>query len=182
LKEAGVDAIKLEGGVRVISRIKAILDAGIVVCGHIGLTPQSSGQLGGHKAQGRTLESAKLVVEDARAIAEAGAQLLLLEAVPPEVAGFIARELPIPVLGIGAGAEVDGQLLIVSDVLGQFQAFTPKFVKKYADIAGVATEALKEYVADVRDGRFPEEQHVYHMLEGEEERFAEFVRQEKGRA
>jgi 3-methyl-2-oxobutanoate hydroxymethyltransferase len=182
LKEAGVDAIKLEGGVRVISRIKAILDAGIVVCGHIGLTPQSSGQLGGHKAQGRTLESAKLVIEDARAIAEAGAQLLLLEAVPPEVAGFIARELPIPVLGIGAGAEVDGQLLIVSDVLGQFQAFTPKFVKKYADIAGVATEALKEYVADVRDGRFPEEQHVYHMLEGEEERFAEFVRQEKGRA
>jgi len=182
LKEAGVDAIKLEGGVRVISRIKAILDAGIVVCGHIGLTPQSSGQLGGHKAQGRTLESAKLLIEDARAIAEAGAQLLLLEAVPPEVAGFIARELPIPVLGIGAGAEVDGQLLIVSDVLGQFQAFTPKFVKKYADIAGVATEALKEYVADVRDGRFPEEQHVYHMLEGEEERFAEFVRQEKGRA
>ena len=182
LKEAGVDAIKLEGGVRVISRIKAILDAGIVVCGHIGLTPQSSGQLGGHKAQGRTLESAKLLIEDARAIAEAGAQLLLLEAVPPEVAGFIARELPIPVLGIGAGAEVDGQLLIVSDVLGQFQAFTPKFVKKYADIAGVTTEALKEYVADVRDGRFPEEQHVYHMLEGEEERFAEFVRQEKGRA
>jgi 3-methyl-2-oxobutanoate hydroxymethyltransferase len=174
LKEAGVDAIKLEGGVRVISRIKAILDAGIVVCGHIGLTPQSSGQLGGHKAQGRTLESAQAVVEDARAISAAGAQLLLLEAVPPEVAAFIREELPIPVLGIGAGAEVDGQLLIVSDVLGTFQAFTPKFVKKYADLAGVSTAALSEYVADVRAGAFPADEHCYHMLDGEEERFAQW--------
>jgi len=172
LKEAAVDAIKLEGGVRVVSRVKAILDAGIVVCGHIGLTPQSSGQLGGHKAQGRTLEAAKLVVEDARALHEAGVQLLLLEAVPPEVAGFIRDELPIPVLGIGAGANVDGQLLIVSDVLGTFQAFTPKFVKKYADIAGVSTAALKEYVSDVRAGAFPQEEHCYRMLEGEAERFA----------
>ena len=155
LKEAGVDAIKLEGGVSVISRVKAILDAGIVVCGHIGLTPQSSGQLGGHKAQGRTLESAKLVVADARALYEAGVQLLLIEAVPPEVAAFIAAELPIPVLGIGAGEQVDGQLLIVSDVLGTFQAFTPKFVRKYADLAGVATSALTEYVADVRAGAVP---------------------------
>lgn len=177
LKEAGVDAIKLEGGVRVISRVKAILDAGIVVCGHIGLTPQSSGQLGGHKAQGRTLESAKLVVEDARALAAAGVQLLLLEAVPPEVAAAITAELPIPVLGIGAGAEVDGQLLIVSDVLGTFQAFTPKFVKKYADLAGVSTTALSEYVADVRAGRFPEEQHCYRMLEGEHDKFAAYVKE-----
>jgi 3-methyl-2-oxobutanoate hydroxymethyltransferase len=172
LKEASVDAIKLEGGVSVVSRVKAILEAGIVVCGHIGLTPQSSGKLGGHKAQGRTLESAKLVVEDARALAEAGVQLLLVEAVPPEVAGFIRKELPIPVLGIGAGADVDGQLLIVSDVLGTFQAFTPKFVKKYADLAGVATAALTEYVTDVRGRSFPEEQHCYRMLEGEQERFA----------
>src|SRR5664280_1263517 len=141
LKEANVDAIKLEGGVRTVSRVKAILDAGVAVCGHIGLTPQSSGQLGGHKAQGRTIESAKLVVEDARALHEAGVQLLLVEAVPPEVAAFIRDELPIPVLGIGAGEQVDGQLLIVSDVLGTFQAFTPRFVKKYADLAGVATPA-----------------------------------------
>ena len=176
LKEASVDAIKLEGGVRVLSRIRAILDAGIVVCGHIGLTPQSSGQLGGHKAQGRTLETAKAVIEDARAIAEAGAQLLLLEAVPPEVAGFIRRELPIPVLGIGAGADVDGQLLIISDLLGEFQAFTPKFVKKYADIAAVSVDALKAYAADVREGHFPEEQHCYRMLEGEAERFAEYTK------
>ena len=172
LKEASVDAVKLEGGVRVITRVKAILDAGIVVCGHIGLTPQSSGQLGGHKAQGRTLDAAKLVVEDARALYEAGVQLLLLEAVPPEVAGFIRAELPIPVLGIGAGDDVDGQLLIVSDVLGIFQAFTPKFVKKYADLGGVATAALTEYVADVRAGRFPQEEHCYRMLEGEHDKFA----------
>ena len=176
-KEAGVDAIKLEGGVRTLSRVKAILDAGIAVCGHIGLTPQSSGQLGGHKAQGRTLESAKLVVEDARALCEAGVQLLLVEAVPPEVAGFIRDELPIPVLGIGAGADVDGQLLIVSDVLGTFQAFTPKFVKKYADLAGVSTAALTEYVKDVRGGQFPEDQHSYLMLEGEAGKFADWAKQ-----
>jgi 3-methyl-2-oxobutanoate hydroxymethyltransferase len=176
-KEAGVDAIKLEGGVRTVSRVRAILDAGIAVCGHIGLTPQSSGQLGGHKAQGRTLDSAKLVVEDARALCEAGVQLLLVEAVPPEVAGFIRAELPIPVLGIGAGADVDGQLLIVSDVLGTFQAFTPKFVKKYADLAGISTAALTEYVSDVRGGQFPEDQHSYLMLDGEADRFADWAKQ-----
>jgi 3-methyl-2-oxobutanoate hydroxymethyltransferase len=179
LKEAAVDAVKLEGGVRVVSRVKAILDAGIVVCGHIGLTPQSSAQLGGHKAQGRTLESARLVVADARALHEAGVQLLLLEAVPPELAAFIRSELPIPVLGIGAGEEVDGQLLIVSDVLGTFQAFTPKFVKKYADLAGVATAALSEYVAEVRAGDFPAEEHCYRMLEGEHEKFAAWAKEEE---
>jgi 3-methyl-2-oxobutanoate hydroxymethyltransferase len=179
LKEAAVDCVKLEGGVSVISRVRAILAAGIVVCGHIGLTPQSSGQLGGHKAQGRTLESARLVVEDARALYEAGVQLLLVEAVPPEVAAFIAAELPIPVLGIGAGGQVDGQLLIVSDVLGTFQAFTPKFVKKYADLAGVSTAALSEYVKDVRASAFPEEEHCYHMLEGEHERFAAYTKENR---
>ena len=179
LQAADVDAIKLEGGVRVASRITAIRDAGIVVCGHIGLTPQSSGQLGGHKAQGRTLDSAQAVVEDARAVYEAGAQLLLIEAVPPEVAGFIRAELPIPVIGLGAGTEVDGQLLIVSDVLGIFQAFTPKFVKKYADIAGIATAALTEYVTDVRAGTFPADEHCYHMLAGETEKFEEWGRQDR---
>jgi 3-methyl-2-oxobutanoate hydroxymethyltransferase len=176
LKEANVDAIKLEGGKRVISRIKAILDAGIVVCGHIGLTPQSSGQLGGHKAQGRTVESAQLVIEDALAIEEAGAQLLLLEAVPPEVAGFITKKLAIPVLSIGAGLECDGQLLIVSDMIGQFQAFTPKFVKKYANIAEVITNAMKDYVKDVKAASFPADEHCYHMLKGEDEKFREMIK------
>jgi len=179
LKEAAVEAVKLEGGARVLGRVKAILDAGIVVCGHIGLTPQSSGQLGGHKAQGRTLDTAKIVVEDARALCEAGVQLLLLEAVPPEVAAFIAAELPIPVLGIGAGEEVDGQLLIVSDVLGTFQAFTPKFVKKYADLAGVSTAALGDYVKDVRAGAFPEEAHCYRMLDGEHDKFAAWTKENR---
>lgn len=177
LKEAGVDAIKLEGGVRVISRIKAILDAGIVVCGHIGLTPQSSGQLGGHKAQGRTVESAKLLIEDALAIEQAGAQLLLLEAVPPEVAGFITDKLSIPVFGIGAGADCDGQLLIVSDLIGQFQAFTPKFVKQYANIAEVITGAMSEYIKDIKAGTFPASEHCYHMLKGEEEKFRQLAKQ-----
>jgi len=176
LKEAGVDAIKLEGGVRVVSRIKAILDAGIVVCGHIGLTPQSSGQLGGHKAQGRTVASAKLLIEDALAIEEAGAQLLLLEAVPPEVTGFISKKLSIPVLSIGAGPDCDGQLLIVSDLVGQFQAFTPKFVKKYANVAEVITGAMSEYIKEVKEGTFPSDEHCYHMLKGEDEKLKELIK------
>ncbi len=176
IKEAGVDAIKLEGGKRVISRIKAILDSGIVVIGHIGLTPQSSGQIGGHKAQGRTAESARLVIEDALAIEEAGAHMLLIEAVPPEVSGFIARKLKIPVLSIGAGGECDGQLLIVSDVIGQFTAFTPKFVKQYANVAEVITNALREYIKDVKTGAFPTEAHCYHMIKGEEEKLREIIK------
>ncbi len=176
LKEAGVDGVKLEGGVRVIPRIRAILDAGIVVCGHIGLTPQSSGQLGGHKAQGRTVESAKLLIKDALAIEEAGAQLLLLEAVPPEVAGFITKKLRIPVLSIGAGPYCDGQLLIVSDLIGQFQAFTPKFVKKYANVAQVVTDAMRAYVKDVKDEAFPTDEYCYHMLKGEAEKFEDMIK------
>jgi len=176
LKEAGVDAVKLEGGRRVASRIAAIVDAGIVVMGHIGLTPQSSGQLGGHKAQGRTLESARMLVQDAFAVQEAGAHMLLLEAIPPEVGAYITRALAIPVLAIGAGAACDGQLLIVSDVIGQFQTFIPKFVKRYADVAGTVTTAMRDYVADVKAGTFPAEEHCYHMLEGEEAKFrAEFA-------
>jgi len=171
LKEAGCDAIKLEGGVRVAAQIRAIVNAGILVMGHIGLTPQSSGQLGGHKAQGRTLESAKLVLQDALAVEEAGAQMILLEAVPPEVAAHITKRLRIPVLSIGAGPHCDGQLLIVSDMIGQFQAFTPKFVKKYGDVAGVVVNAMKAYAAEVREGKFPEAEHCYGMLPGEKEKF-----------
>lgn len=179
LKEAGVDAIKLEGGVRITSRIRAIVDAGIVTCGHIGLTPQSSGQLGGHKAQGRTVESAKMVIEDALAVEKAGAHLLLVEAVPPEVTGFIAKKLHIPVLSIGAGPDCDGQLLIVSDTIGQFTAFTPKFVKRYANVAEVVTNALKEYVKDVKSGAFPSDEYCYHMLKGEEQKFQELMKEYK---
>lgn len=175
LKEADVDAIKLEGGTRIVDRIKAISDAGIAVIGHIGLTPQSSGQLGGHKAQGRTAEAAKLTVEDAVAVEKAGARMLLVEAVPPEVTALITETLSIPVLSIGAGLPCDGQLLIVSDMIGQFQAFTPKFVKKYANVAQVITEAMKEYVKDVKEMKFPTDEYIYKMIEGEEEKFKKLM-------
>ena len=177
LKEAAVDAIKLEGGRRILPMVRALLDAGIVVIGHIGLTPQSSGQLGGHKAQGRTVESAQALIEDALALEREGIQMLLLEAIPPEVGRFITQRLALPVLSIGAGLYCDGQLLIVSDLIGQFQAFTPKFVKKYCNVAQTVTEAMKQYAADVRAGTFPEDQHCYHMLDGEFEKFEEMVKQ-----
>jgi len=177
LKEAGVDAIKLEGGQRIVSRIKALLDAGIVVCGHIGLTPQSSGQLGGHKAQGRTIASARALIEDALAIEAAGSQMLLLEAVPPEVSAFIAQKLSIPVFGIGAGPDTDGQLIIVADIIGQFQAFTPKFVKKYCNVAQVITDAMKAYVDEVKGGAFPQDEHCYHMLKDEVGAFPDLMKE-----
>jgi 3-methyl-2-oxobutanoate hydroxymethyltransferase len=147
-----------------------------MVCGHIGLTPQSSGQLGGHKAQGRTVDSAESVIQDALAVEQAGAHLLLVEAVPPEVTGFIRHKLSVPVYGIGAGPDTDGQLLIISDMIGQFQAFTPKFVKKYANVAEVVTGAIRAYIDEVHSGAFPEDEHCYHMLEGEAEKFQELMK------
>ena len=179
LKQAGCDAIKLEGGRRIVPQIRAIVDSGIVVMGHIGLTPQSSGQLGGHKAQGRTLDAAKALIDDAVAIREAGIHMLLLEAIPPEVAGTITRMLDVPVLSIGAGVECDGQLLIVSDLIGQFQAFTPKFVKKYCNVAETITAAMKAYVADVRASKFPEPLHTYSMLKEERPKFDEWIKAQK---
>jgi len=175
-KKAGVDAIKLEGGRRVVPMIRAIVEAGMVVCGHIGLTPQSSGQMGGFKAQGRTAETAYELILDARAIQEAGASFLLLEAVPPEVGRFISEDLKIPVYGIGAGPFVDGQLLIVSDMLGLFEAFTPKFVKKYANLAEEIFKAMQTYVREVKESKFPEDRHTYPMIEGEKERLDEWLR------
>jgi 3-methyl-2-oxobutanoate hydroxymethyltransferase len=175
-KEAAVDAIKLEGGERVVPQVRAILDAGMVVCGHIGLTPQSTGQFGGYKAQGRTAESGADMVKDAVALANAGCQLLLLEAVTPPVAKYITERLDIPVLSIGAGVDCDGQLLIVSDLIGEFQAFTPKFVKKYANVAEVMTQAIAAYAAEVRSGAFPADEHTYKMKDGEYERFLELAK------
>ena len=164
LKEGGVDAIKLEGGKTVASRIRAIRNCGILVFGHIGLTPQSSGVLGGHKAQGRTVESARAVLEDALAVQEAGANFLLVEAVPPEVTAEIHKLLTIPVYSIGAGAPCDGQLTIFADTIGMFQAFTPKFIKKYAEIAPIVIDAFKQYSDEIKNGTFPGEEHVYHVI------------------
>lgn len=178
-KEAGVDAIKLGGGRRITNMIDTISNAGMVVCGHIGLTPQSSGQMGGFKAQGLTAESAYELVKDARSVQQAGAAFLLLEAVPPQVGQFIAKELRIPVYGIGAGPYVEGQLLIVSDMLGIFQAFTPKFVKKYANLAEQIVKAMEDYVKEVKGTKFPEDKHCYQMIEGEYAKMLEILKSER---
>jgi len=177
LKEADMDCVKLEGGRRVLTRIKAIADAGILVMGHIGLTPQSSGVLGGFKAQGRDPESARDLIEDAMAIQDAGAFALLLEAVPPELSQFIAKKLDIPVYSIGAGGPCDGQLLICGDMLGLFEAFTPKFVKKYANVAEIEVKAFKEYVEDVKTGKFPTDDHCYHILKDREEEYKKMLKE-----
>lgn len=184
-KEAGVDAIKLEGGVRVAKQIRAIADAGMNVMGHIGLTPQSSGQLGGFKAQGRTAESALKLIEDALAVEKAGVFALLVEAVPPEVTQIIAKQLKIPVLSIGAGPLCDGQLILDIDLIGRGKVFTPKFVKIFTpqaldvlakgdgnlDVADITLQVFKEYVKEVKAGIFPDlEKHCYKMIKGELEK------------
>jgi 3-methyl-2-oxobutanoate hydroxymethyltransferase len=177
-KEARVDAVKLEGGKRVIPQIKAIADGGMLVMGHIGLTPQSSGQLGGFKAQGRTAETAMELIEDAHLIQDAGAFALLVEAVPPEVCDIMKNRLTIPVYSIGAGIHADGQLMICSDVLGIFQAFTPKFVKKYENLAQKTIDAFSEYAREVRKGEFPTQTHSYKMVDGELSRLEEKLKKQ----
>ncbi|BCV23762.1 MAG TPA: 3-methyl-2-oxobutanoate hydroxymethyltransferase [Firmicutes bacterium] len=169
MKEAGCDAVKLEGGRNVVDVVAALTKATIPVMGHIGLTPQSIAMLGGFKSQGRSLAAAETLIEDAKALEEAGAVAILLEAMPPEVARIITARANIPVIGIGAGPYVHGQLLIVHDMLGFFEAFTPKFVKKYADLNGAIRAALAEYIADVTSGAFPAAEHCYKMQPGEAE-------------
>ena len=169
-KEANVDAVKLEGGKRVTAQIRGIVDSGMVVVGHIGLTPQSSAQLGGFKAQGNTAEAAMVLLEDSKAIEEAGASMLLVEAVPSETGKIITEALSIPVLGIGAGPYCNGQLLIVSDMLGIFETFAPKFVKKYANVAEQMRQAFQKYAQEVREGKFPTQEHCYNMKAGEPEK------------
>lgn len=180
VKEADVDAIKLEGGVMVADKIRAISQAGIVVFGHIGLTPQSSASMGGFRAQGRTTESARGVIQDAIAVYEAGARVVLLEGVPEEVCAFVHSLLPIPVYGIGAGIDTDGQVLVIGDALGMFEAFTPKFAKKYADIAGIATEAFTTYIKEVKEGSFPAPEHKYKISGSIEEFRGLFKEMESG--
>ena len=175
-KEANVDCVKLEGGQSVTDVIKAISSNGMLCMGHLGLTPQSSNALGGFKAQGLTAETAMDVIEDARAVYEAGAFSILIEGVPPEVTKIIRDELPIPIYSIGAGPHADGQLMIVSDLVGHFQAFTPKFVKRYGDVAGEMRKAFTDYIDEVKKGVFPSDEHCYHMNKGEPEKLAELLK------
>ncbi len=171
VKEAGADAVKLEGAGPSLSRVRALVGAGIPVMGHIGLTPQSATMLGGFKAQGRTAEKARQLVDDAIALQEAGCFSLVLEAVPSPVATRITETLAIPTIGIGAGAGCDGQVLVYHDLLGLYEARAPRFVKRYAALADEIRAALERYAEDVRAGRFPEEQHGYAMPDEELEAF-----------
>jgi len=171
VKEAGADAVKLEGAGPSLSRVRALVGAGVPVMGHIGLTPQSATMLGGFKAQGRTAEKARQLVDDAIALQEAGCFSLVLEAVPSPVATRITETLSIPTIGIGAGADCDGQVLVYHDLLGLYEARAPRFVKRYAALADEIRAALEHYAEDVRTGRFPEEQHGYAMPEEELEAF-----------
>lgn len=174
IKEGGVDAIKLEGGVAVADKIEAISKAGIVVFGHVGLTPQSSAAMGGFKVQGKNTAAAKAVIDDAVAVYKAGARCLLLEGVPEETASFIHKLLPIPVYGIGAGADCDGQVLLAADALGVYKNFTPKFAKKYCNIGEIATKGMEDYIAEVKSGAFPAPEHKYKFT-GDKDEFAAFL-------
>lgn len=173
VKEAGVDAIKLEGaGTMIAGRIKAIQQAGILVMGHIGLTPQFMGQIGGYRAQGRSAAAALKLVEQAKKVEEAGAFSILVEGIPTAVGKAITERAGIPILGIGAGSYTHGQLLIYADMVGMYDNFTPKFVKKYAGVDDVLTDAFKKYAEEVRAGEFPvDEKHTYKQSEDETKEF-----------
>jgi 3-methyl-2-oxobutanoate hydroxymethyltransferase len=171
VKEAGADAVKLEGAGPSVSRARAIVEAGISVMGHVGLTPQSATQLGGFKTQGKTAEKARELVVGALALEEVGCFSVVLEAVPSPVAAEITRRLSVPTIGIGAGPDCDGQVLVYHDLLGLSEGHLPRFVKRYANLSREIRDALEHYVHDVRTGAFPEEQHTYAMADEERELF-----------
>jgi 3-methyl-2-oxobutanoate hydroxymethyltransferase len=161
VKEGGAEAVKLEGGRLRADAVRRIVEAEIPVLGHVGLTPQSVHRLGGYKVQGKTVDAARALVEDALALEEAGAFALVLEAVPSEVARVVTRKLSIPTIGIGAGRYCDGQILVYTDLVGLSFGHTPKFVRRYADVASVIGGAIREYAGDVRSGAFPSESESY---------------------
>ena len=175
VKEASADAVKLEGAGPTLSRVQAIVGAGVPVMGHVGLTPQSATMLGGFKAQGRTAEKAERLYEDALALEATGCFAIVLEAVPAAVAARVTQALNVPTIGIGAGAACDGQVLVWHDLLGLYAGKAPRFVKRYADLATEAKRALESYVDDVREGRFPEEQHTYAIPDEELDAFESWL-------
>jgi len=171
VKEGGADAVKVERGGTSISRAKAVVSAGVPVMGHVGLTPQTATVLGGFKAQGRTAEQARRLVDEALALEAAGCFSVVLEAVPAPVAKAVTEALTVPTIGIGAGADCDGQVLVWHDMLGYYEGHAPRFVKRYADLGEVIVEALGRYAEEVRSGAFPEEQQTYAMPEEERAAF-----------
>ena len=163
LKEAGCDAVKLEGGTEVCSTVKAIVRAGISVMGHIGLTPQTASQLGGYKVQGRDADSARKLLQSARDLEAAGAFSIVLECIPAELSEAITRAVSIPTIGIGAGKHCDGQVLVTHDMVGMFEKFTPSFVKQYTNLASQIKEAVAAYNKEVKNGSFPSEEESFNM-------------------
>ena len=176
VKEAGADAVKLEGAGPTLSRAMALVGAGIPVMGHVGLTPQSATMLGGFRAQGRTAEKARQLLQDARALEAAGCFAIVLEAVPAQVAARITESLTVPTIGIGSGRGCDGQVLVFHDLLGLYDGKAPRFVKRYVDLAAETRTALERYAADVRSGAFPAEEHTYSIPEDELAAFEEMAR------
>ncbi len=169
IQETGAQAVKVEGGVEIIDAVKGMVEAGIPVMGHLGLTPQSVGQLGGYKVQGKDKEAAKKMFEDAKALEEAGAFAIVLECVPWQLAEFITDKLSIPIIGIGAGRVCDGQVLVFHDVMGLFDEFRPKFVKQYRNLREEMIMGIKDYVSEVKKGDFPGKEHIFNLGETLEE-------------
>ncbi len=165
IKEGHADAVKLEGGVNIKEHIRAIVNASIPVVAHIGMTPQSVNAFGGFKVQGKNIEDAKKIIEDAKAVEEAGAFAVVMECVPAPLAKYISELLTIPTIGIGAGNGCDGQVLVYQDMLGMYSDFTPKFVKKFGNIGEVMTECFKQYCKEVKSGEFPDADHSFKMDE-----------------
>lgn len=168
MKEGGCDVVKLEGGKEVAHIVKAIVDSGTAVMGHIGLTPQTVSKLGGFKVQGKSLEAAQKLVEDAVALEDAGAFALILECIPENIGKLITEKVSIPTIGIGGGRYCDGQVLVFHDMLGLFEKFIPKFVKKYAEIGQQMVKGLEEFKQEVKDGKFPSDEHVFKGVSEEE--------------
>ncbi|MFV0435929.1 MAG: 3-methyl-2-oxobutanoate hydroxymethyltransferase [Desulfopila sp.] len=161
MKEAGCDAVKLEGGSEVCEVVAALVRGGVPVMGHLGLTPQTASQLGGFKVQGKEVDSGRQILADAQGLQDSGAFSVVLECVPRELGGLISRQLRIPTIGIGAGAGCDGQVLVVNDMLGAFERFVPKFVKQYQHIAPLIRDGVKQYVAEVKNGTFPDDERSF---------------------
>ncbi|GAA1145596.1 3-methyl-2-oxobutanoate hydroxymethyltransferase [Microbacterium natoriense] len=175
VKEAGVDLVKIERGGTTVDRARALVNAGIPVVGHVGLTPQTATALGGYRAQGRTAEAALAVIDDALALQAAGVSLLVVEAVPSDVTAALMPLLDIPVIGIGAGAEADGQVLVFHDLLGLYPGSAAKFVKRYADLRSAAVAGVEAYADEVREGVYPAPEHGYGMPEAEARRLGELL-------
>ena len=168
MKEGGCAAVKLEGGVEMAPTVRAVVDAGIPVVGHVGLLPQTATKVGGYKVQARTAEDALALVQSGRALEKAGAFMVVVEAVPAAVGTLLSRSLAVPVIGIGAGAGCDGQVLVAPDMLGLQEELAPRYLKRYAHLADTVEDAVRQYVSEVKAGAFPAEEHVYPMDPEEE--------------